>query len=104
MAKGYWVVRMDVHDQDGYVNEYVARNAKPITEHGGRFLVRGGKAELHEGGQRARTVVVEFPSYQAALDCANSPDYQEAVAHRRKYAEGDFLVIEGYDGPQPGEK
>ncbi|MEM9223733.1 MAG: DUF1330 domain-containing protein [Pseudomonadota bacterium] len=104
MPKGYWFVRMDVHDQDNYVKEYVARNAKPIAEHGGKFLVRGGQSELFEGTQRARSVVVEFPSYQAALDCAKSADYQEAVAHRRKYAEGDFLVIEGYEGPQPGDQ
>lgn len=103
MAKGYWVVRMDVHDQDNYVKEYVARNGAPIAKFGGRFLVRGGKSELVEGTQRDRTVVLEFPSYQAALDCMHSPEYQEAVSYRKKYGEGDVLVIEGYDGPQPGE-
>ncbi len=103
MAKGYWVVRMDVHDADNYVKEYVSRNGKPLAAFGAKFLVRGGKSELFEGTQRDRTVVIEFPSYQAALDCMNSPEYQAAVAHRKKYGSGDVLVIEGYDGPQPGE-
>ncbi|MEO1103757.1 MAG: DUF1330 domain-containing protein [Pseudomonadota bacterium] len=103
MAKGYWVAHVDVHDQDTYVKEYVARNGNPIAAHGGKFLVRGGTSQSAEGTLKPRTVVVEFPSYQAALDCLNSPEYQEAVSYRRKAASSDVVVIEGYDGPQPDE-
>jgi uncharacterized protein (DUF1330 family) len=102
MPKGYWMAHMDVHDAEGY-KEYVALNAEPIAAHGGRFLVRGGTAETVEGEGRARNVVIEFPSYQAALDCLRSEGYQRAMAVRRRYATGEFVVVEGYDGPQPGE-
>jgi uncharacterized protein (DUF1330 family) len=44
---------------------------------------------------------VEFPTYRAALDCYACKEYREAVAQRRGGAEFDFVVIEGYDGPQP---
>ncbi|MEM8663404.1 MAG: DUF1330 domain-containing protein [Pseudomonadota bacterium] len=104
MPKGYWVAHMDVHDQDNYVKEYVSRNAAPLAEHGGKFLVRGGTSSPAAGNLRKRTVVVEFPSYQAALDCLNSPGYQEAMTHRDKYAVGDVVIVEGYDGPQPGDQ
>jgi uncharacterized protein (DUF1330 family) len=49
---------------------------------------------------RARTVVLEFPSYVAALACYRSSDYQAAAALRKGKAEFDLFVIEGYDGPQ----
>lgn len=45
--------------------------------------------------------MVEFPSFQAAKDCYHSPEYQKALAARGDGVEIDFIVIDGYDGPQP---
>ena len=45
-------------------------------------------------------MVLEFPSYVAALACYRSSDYQAAAALRKGKAEFDLFVIEGYDGPQ----
>jgi uncharacterized protein (DUF1330 family) len=45
--------------------------------------------------------VIEFPSYQAALDCWNSPEYKHAISIRAPISEGDIVIIEGYEGPQP---
>ena len=101
MAKGYWIARVDVHDLEAYKG-YVAANAAPIAKFGGRFLVRAGRFENPEGGSRSRNVVLEFPSYQAALDCYRSPGYQAAVQIRLPVSTVDMVVIEGYDGPQPG--
>lgn len=101
MSKGYWIVRVDIADPEQY-KAYVAANAEPLKTHGGRFLVRGGAFTSVEGGSRARNAVVEFPSYQAALDCWNSESYQAAIALRQPVSTIDLIVIEGYDGPQPG--
>jgi len=101
MPKGYWIARVDVADAEQY-KAYVAANAAPFKTHGARFIVRGGKFENPEGGSRARNIVIEFPSYQAALDCWNSPEYQKAMALRKTASTGDLIIIEGYDGPQPG--
>ena len=46
-------------------------------------------------------MVLEFPSYQAALDCYRSPEYQKAIALRQPVSVGDVVIIEGYEGPQP---
>jgi len=100
MAKGYWIARFDVSDMEQY-REYIAANAAPLAEYGARFVVRGGACESTEGSNRERNVVVEFPSYGAALACYRSPGYQAAIEFRRHVAAGDFLIIEGYDGPQP---
>jgi uncharacterized protein (DUF1330 family) len=100
MPKGYWMVRVDVDDQEQY-KAYVAANAEPLKKHGGRFLIRAGRFECVEGGSRTRNAVVEFPNYQAALDCWNSHEYQEAIKLRQPVSTIDLIVIEGYEGPQP---
>lgn len=101
MAKGYWIARVDVSDLEGY-KAYVAANAEPLKTYGARFLVRAGAFENPEGASRSRNVVIEFPSLQAAQDCYRSPGYQAAIALRRDVSVVDMIIIEGYDGPQPG--
>jgi len=101
MTRGYWIGRVDVADPEGY-KAYVAANAEPFRKYGARFLVRGGQFQNPEGTSRSRNVVIEFPSYQAALDCWHSPEYQAAAALRVPVSTIDLVIIEGYDGPQPG--
>ena len=101
MANGYWIVRVDITDQEQY-KTYVAANAEPLKKYGARFLVRGGRFENPEGTSRTRNAVIEFPTYQAALDCWKSPEYQHAIALRQPVSTADLIIIEGYEGPQPG--
>jgi uncharacterized protein (DUF1330 family) len=101
MQKGYWIGRVDVADLEQY-KRYVAANAVPFKKYGARFLVRAGRFENPEGSSRSRNVVIEFPSYQAALDCWHSPEYQDAIKLRKDVSTLDLVIIEGYDGPQPG--
>ena len=54
-----------------------------------------------EGKSRSRIVIIEFPSFEAAMICNRSPDYAKAIALRQANADADLIVIEGYDGPQP---
>jgi len=101
MAKGYWIVRVDIEDMEQY-KTYIAANAAPFKKYGARFLVRGGKYENPEGASRERNAVIEFPSYAAALECWRSPEYQAALRLREPVSTADLVIIEGYDGPQPG--
>lgn len=100
MAKGYWIVRVDIRDPEGY-KTYIAANAAPFRKYGARFLVRGAPFENVEGGARQRNAVIEFPSYQAARDCWHSPEYQEVMKIRTPISTADVVIIEGYEGPQP---
>lgn len=100
MPKGYWIARIDVTDPEQY-KKYIAANAESFKKFGARFVVRAGRYENPEGSSRTRNVVIEFSSYQAALDCWNSPEYQEAVKLRLPVADADMVIVEGYDGPQP---
>jgi uncharacterized protein (DUF1330 family) len=100
MAKGYWIVRVDVSDPEAY-KAYVAANAEAFRKFGAHFQVRAGKYETVEGTSRARNVVIEFKDYATALACYRSPEYAAARALRLPAATADIIVIEGYDGPQP---
>ncbi|MEI9942386.1 MAG: DUF1330 domain-containing protein [Pseudomonadota bacterium] len=100
MPKGYWLVHVDVADLERY-KEYMAANAAPLKKFGARFLVRAGRFENPEGATRARNTVVEFPSYEAALECYRSAEYQQAIELRRPVSTMDLVIVEGYQGAQP---
>ncbi len=95
--KGYWIVQVDVPDQDAY-KPYLIANQAPFGKFGARYLVRGGRRDVTEGSARSRIVVLEFPSYDAALACYHSPEYQAAKKLRDGKAEADVIGMEGYDG------
>ncbi len=101
MAKGYWIAHLDVTDQDAYAT-YRARNGIAFAKFGGRFLVRGGPYTLVKGAGRQHNVVIEFPSGDAARACFASPEYQDALQHLSKMGSTDLIIIDGYDGAQPG--
>jgi len=101
MAKGYWIAHVDIDDAEGY-KAYIAANAVPFAKYGARFLVRAGQNQLKEGRLRGRHVVLEFKDYETALACYESPEYRQATALREKASVTDLVIIEGYDGAQPG--
>ncbi|GEL23188.1 hypothetical protein PSU4_21420 [Pseudonocardia sulfidoxydans NBRC 16205] len=95
MAKGYWVVAYRwVSDPDALA-KYGAQAGPVVLAEGGRFVVRGGKATGREHGAAERTVVVEFPSYDAAVAAYESDAYQAAVRILDGVAERDFRIVEG---------
>ena len=99
-AKGYWIGRVDVRNDEGY-KPYAAANPAIFKKFGGRYVVRGGQLKAVEGQSRARNVVIEFRDYETALACYNSPEYQANIKVRQPHSIVDLIIIEGYDGPQP---
>ena len=99
MNKGYWVVHLDVTDDERY-KAYPPALLAHLAKFGTRFLVRGGAREVPEGKVRSRTAVVEFPSFDAALACYRSADYVPIKKLREGNAAVDLVIVEGYDGPK----
>lgn len=97
MAKGYWVARVDVIDPEQF-RKYSAFVGPFVAANGGRFLVRGGDQTVREGEARARTVVVEFASLDAAQAAYDSAEYQAGIGLRRSAGIVDFVIVGGYDG------
>ena len=75
MAKGYWIARIDIRDAERY-KDYVSTAAPAFARYGARFLFRGGQFQAVEGAARQRHVIIEFESYQKALECYESSEYQ----------------------------
>ena len=95
MPKGYFIAHITVRDPDAY-KEYVARDTPILEALGGKFIVRGGQSEMMEGSLLQRHVVIEFPSYEAALAAYNDPEYQEVADIRRRSAESSVVIVEGH--------
>ncbi|MEH2480890.1 uncharacterized protein (DUF1330 family)/uncharacterized protein YjiS (DUF1127 family) [Nitrobacteraceae bacterium AZCC 2146] len=94
MSKAYWIVRVSVRDEEHYP-EYLAAARPAFEKFGARFIVRGGAFETMEGSARDRNVVVEFADRATATACYRSAEYDAAKAIRQKYAEADFIIIDG---------
>jgi uncharacterized protein (DUF1330 family) len=94
VAKGYWIVHIDVTDQENYP-KYLAADAVAFDKFNAVFLVRGGRYDAVEGQARTRHVVIEFSSYDQAVECYNSPEYQAAARLRQAYADSEVLILEG---------
>lgn len=94
MPKGYVIARAAVTNASQWAS-YAAAAGEAIKKYGGKPLVRGGQMTVAEGEGRARNVVIEFDSYDAAKAYAFSPEYAAA----RKLREGagmlDIVVVEG---------
>jgi uncharacterized protein (DUF1330 family) len=100
MAKGYWIARVDIKDEEP-AKRYAAGNFPIYAKFGGRYLVRSQKFDVPEGSSRSRQIVVEFPDYASALAYYHSPEYQANKKIRDGHLTADLVIVEGYDGPQP---
>lgn len=97
MPKAYWVsLYSEVHDSQK-LGAYAALAVPAITAGGGRFLARGNAAYAFEDGKIQRTVIVEFPSLEAAHATHESDAYQEALAALGGGASRDLRIVEGIE-------
>ena len=84
-----------VRDTDALI-EYRRRNTDAVANHGGRFLVRGGGAELLEGDWPTRRIVlIEFPDSAAAHAWWESEEYAPLKQMRRDASDTNILLVEG---------
>jgi uncharacterized protein (DUF1330 family) len=94
MPKGYVIARARVTNATQWA-VYAAAAGEAIKKYGGRPLARGGRMEVAEGEGRARNVVIEFESFEAARTYAFSPEYAAARKLREGAGELDLVVVEG---------
>lgn len=96
MPKGYVIVHVTVNDAENYPT-YAAAATEALKPYGGRFLARGGKADVREGQSRDRHVIIEFDSFDKAVEWYESEEYAPALAMRNAWADADFVIVEGAD-------
>jgi len=91
----YFVAEVEVTNPAGY-EPYRALAGASIAQYGGRFVARGGKAELIEGSpEPKRVVIIEFPDTAAVKRWYDSPEYQKALPIRLANSMGRAFIVEG---------
>ena len=89
----YWVARSRINDPVEY-KKYTDLVPGIIQKFGGKFLARGGKFRILEGPEKFRRfVVIEFPSFENAVACYESPEYLEAATHRKKDGASELEIV-----------
>jgi uncharacterized protein (DUF1330 family) len=94
----YWLARSRIIDPIEY-KKYTDLVPDIIARHGGKILARGGKFRIMEGPEKFhRFIVIEFPSFEQAVACFTSPEYDRAAAYRRHGAgEVENVIVEGVE-------
>ena len=90
----YWIAHVEVTDPETYA-KYAERATGAIEAHGGEFLARATRTVWLEGNERARNVVVRFPSLEDAERCYHSAAYQEALEFAKVSATRDLCIVDG---------
>jgi uncharacterized protein (DUF1330 family) len=93
--KAYVIGDIEMRDPARY-DEYRKQVLPTIEKHGGRFLVRGGAAEVVEGDWKPRRIVViEFPDMAALKAWYDSPEYAPLIKLRQSASRGSLIAVEG---------
>ena len=96
MKKGYWIsLYFQVDNQDN-LKKYAETVTPIIKDYGGIPLVRGGKYQTYDGDEFIRTVVWEFPSYEKAIKCHKSKEYQAGWSIAKDTTSRHMQIVEGF--------
>ena len=91
----YVISELEIRDPVAIEN-YRTIAAKSIAQYGGRYLVRGGAADIAEGGPPPKNIiVVEFSSMDRLREWYASAEYAEALKHRRTALDRRLIFVEG---------
>jgi uncharacterized protein (DUF1330 family) len=95
MKPAYLVADMEILDPKAY-EEYRNRVAAVIAEYGGKYLVRGGPAEVLEGDRSLhRIIIVEFSSLDQLNAFYRSTDYGVLKELRKLTCNSHIFSVEG---------
>ena len=97
MTKAYWISLYTKVDNQEKLKEYAETVTPIIKSFGGKPLVRGGKHKTFDGDDFNRTVIWEFPSYEKALECHNSAEYQAGWNLARETTKRHMQIVDGFN-------
>ena len=90
----YLIANIELHDAERY-KAYIEHVPALIEKHGGKYLVRGGRSEVLEGGwSPTRLIVLEFPSRDAAVAFYDDPDYAPYKELRQAVSTTSLILVE----------
>ena len=96
MKKGYWISLYFKIENEEKLKRYAETVTPIIKSFGGVPLIRGGKHKTHDGDDFIRSVVWEFPSYDKAVECHKSKEYQDGWRLAKNTTLRHMQIIEGF--------
>ena len=96
MKKGYWISLYFKVDDQNNLKRYAETVTPIIRSYGGISLVRGGKYQTYDGDDFIRTVIWEFPSYEKAIECHQSKEYQAGWSIAKSTTSRHKQIVEGF--------
>ncbi len=92
----YVLIESRVKNAEIY-RQYISQVPPLIYQHGGRFLVRGGKVTpLGAAWEPERIIIIEFPSESNIMEWLSSPEYNKIAPLREAGADTRAVILEGY--------
>ncbi len=96
MKKGYWISLYSKVENQENLKKYSEAVIPIIKSFGGVPIIRGGNHQTYNGEDFIRTVVWEFPSYEKAIECHDSAEYQAGWSLAKDTTIRHMQVIEGF--------
>jgi uncharacterized protein (DUF1330 family) len=91
----YVIVEIEITDPVGY-EEYKNLAGATVKKYGGKYIVRGGAAEVLEGDWKPkRIVILEFESIQRAKEWLHCEEYSEPRKMRHRTAKTNMILVDG---------
>ena len=95
--KGYWISLYTKVENQENLKKYAEVVTPIIKSFGGVPLVRGGKNKVFDGDSFLRTVIWEFPSFEKAVQCHDSKEYQAGWAITKQTSVRHMQIVEGFN-------
>ena len=97
MKKAYWVALYKKINNLENLKKYSEIVTPIIKRYGGIPLVRGGNYKIYSGDDFTRTVIWEFPSFEKAIECHDSLEYQKGWSHAKDTTERHLQIVQGFN-------
>ena len=95
MPKGYFVSAHRSEADPEKRAAYLKLAGPAIQKYNGKILASTNKIKVFEDGKVEQTVLVEFESFEKAVECIDSKEYQDALLALDGGANRDCRVFEG---------
>lgn len=92
---GYWMVQGKSRDDAEAARKYAELWAPIAARYEAQILAGPDGHLCKEGEVRPRLFIVRFPSYEKAVACYESPEYQAALAYATRAYERSLVILRG---------
>ena len=94
----YVIGEADIINRDA-MKAYGPMVVAAVYKYGGKYLARGARPQVLEGGPAHNILIIEFESAEAARRWYASPEYQAAKALRQGNSNLRLILVEDFVKP-----